>query len=73
MSELEVTLDRYMHSCCRLLYRWNHRWKGEEKGRDAVHERMEVEYYRAQSRNHHLAVFRLIRILSLLCGRDGGE
>jgi len=34
---------------------------------------MEVEYYRARSQNHHLAVVRLIPILSFLCGRDGGE
>jgi len=62
-----------MHSRCRLLYRWNHCRKGEKKGRDAVHERMEVEYYRARLQNHHLAVVWLIRILSFLCGRDGGE
>jgi len=73
VSELEVALDPYTHSRCRLLYRWNHRRKGEEKGHDAVHERMEVEYYHARSQNHHLAVVWLIRILSFLCGRDRGE
>jgi len=62
-----------MHSRCRHLYRWNHRRKGEEKGRDAVHERMEVEHYRARSQNHHRELVGLIRILSFLCGRDGGE
>jgi len=72
VSKLEVALDRYTHSRCRLLYRCNHHRKGEKKGRDAVHERMEVEYYRAQSQNHHLAVVQLIPILSFLCGRDGG-
>jgi len=73
VSELKVALDRYTHSRCRLLDRWNHRRKGEKKDGDAVPERMEVEYYRARSHNHHLAVFQLIRILSFLCGRDGGE
>jgi len=62
-----------MHCRCRLLYLWNHRQKGEEKGRDVVLEWMEVEYYRAQSKNHHLAVVRLICILSFLCGCDRGE
>jgi len=73
VSELEVALDRYTDSCCWLLYRWNHHRNGEKKGRDAVHERMEVEYYRARSQDHHLAVVRLIRILSFLGGRDGSE
>jgi hypothetical protein len=62
-----------MYSRCWLLYRWNHRRKCEEKRHDAVRERIAVEYYRAQSQNHHLAVVWLIRILSFLCGCDGGE
>jgi len=73
VSKLEVALDRYTHSCCRLLYHWNHRPKGGKRRRDVAHERLEAEYYRARSQNHHLAVVRLIRILSFLCGRDGGE
>ena len=73
MSELEVALDRYTYSRCRLLYRWNGGLKGEENGHDAVHERIEVESYRARSQNHHLAVVRLIRKQSFLCGRNGGE
>jgi len=73
MSKLEVAPDRYTHSRGWLLNRWNHYLKGEEKARDAVHERMEVEYYRARSQNHHLAVVRLIPILSFLCGPDRGE
>jgi len=54
--ELEVAPDRYTHSQGWLLYRWNRHPKGEEMSRDAVHERMEVEYYGARSQNHHLAV-----------------
>jgi len=73
MSTLEVAPDRYTHSRGWLLYRWNHYPKGEEKARNAVNERMEVEFYAARSQNHHLAVVRLIRILSFVCGPDGGE
>jgi len=73
MSELEVALNRYTHSRCRLLHCSNHRPKGENKGRDVVHERMEVEYYGAPSQNHYLAVVPLIRILSFLCGHNRGE
>jgi len=70
---MDVALDRYKHSCCRLRYRRNHRQKGQKKGRDAVHERMEVKYYPARPQNHHLAVVRPICILSYLSGRDRGE
>jgi len=73
VSELEVALDRYMYSRCRLLHRSNYHRKGEEQGHDVVHKRMEVEYYRARSQNHHLEVVWLIRIISFLCSRDGGE
>jgi len=73
VAKLEVALDRYTHSCCRILYCWNHRQKGDDKGCDAVHERMEVEYYCAQLQYHHLAVVRLICMLSFLWGRERGE
>jgi hypothetical protein len=73
VSAPEVALDRYTHSQGGLLYRWNHLWQGEEKGRDVFPERIEVEYYHARSQNHHLAVVRLICILSFLCGRNSGE
>jgi len=56
VSELEVALDRYTHSCCLLLYRRNHRQNVVGKGRNAVYEQMKVEFYRAQSQNHRLAV-----------------
>ena len=46
---------------------------GAEKGRDADHERMDVEYNRARPQNHHLAVIRLIHILSSHCGRERCE
>jgi len=49
MSELEVALDRYTHSCCWLLYHWNDCQKSEENGCDAVQEWMEVEYCYAWS------------------------
>ena len=61
-----------MHSHCWLLSRWNHHWKCAEKGSNAVHERMEVEFYGAQSQNHHLGVGQLTRILSFVCGREVG-
>ena len=73
VSELEVVLDRYTLARGWLLHCWNYGSKREEMGRDAVHEQMEVEYYGSRSRNHHLAVVRLIRILSFLCGCDRGE
>jgi len=72
-SELEFALDRYTHSRCRLWDHWNHRRKSEEKGRNAVHKRLEVEYYRAQSQNQHLPVVWLILIQSFVSGCDGGE
>jgi len=59
-----------MHSRWWLLDLWNNRRKDEAKGRDAVHESMEVEYYRTRSQNHHLAVVWRIHILSFLCGHD---
>ena len=34
---------------------------------------MEVEYYHARSQNHHLAVVRLLRVLSFPCGHNRGE
>jgi len=34
---------------------------------------MEVEYFRARSQTHHLAVVRLIIVLSCHCGRNRGE
>jgi len=72
VSELEVTLDRYMHSSIRLRYRWTHCQKGEEECRDAVHERMEVEYNRARLQNDRQAVVWLISRLFFLCRHDGG-
>jgi len=42
-------------------------------GRNAVREWIEVEYYRARSQNHRLAVVWLIRILSFCGGRDRGN
>ena len=71
--ELEGTPDRYTHCCCRYLNRWNHPWKGEEKGHDVVHEPMEVQCYRARAQNHHPAVVPLINMLFFLCGGDGGQ
>jgi len=73
MSEIAVALGRYMHFHYQLLYRWNHHWKGEDIGHNAVHERMEVEYCCAWWRNHHPAVLRQICICSSHCGCDGGE
>ena len=73
MSGLEVALDQYTHSRFWLLYRWNHSQKGEEKGRDAVHERMEGEFNCDRSQNHHLPVVWLIHILSFVHGHDEGK
>jgi len=73
LSELEVSLDRYTHSVCRLLYRTNHHRKGKEKDRDALSERMEVDYNRALSQNHRLPVVRLICEPCFLCGRNEDE
>ena len=70
---MEVALDRYTHTRCWLLYRWNHGQKVEEKGHNAVYAQMEVEFYRAQLQNHHLVVVQLVSILSFLCWCDGGE
>jgi hypothetical protein len=38
-----------MYCHCRLLYRWNHRRKGEEMGGHVVHDPVEVQYHFARS------------------------
>jgi len=73
VSELQVELNRYTHLRCRLLNRWNRHLEGEEKDRDAVHERMEVGQYHAPLQTHHLEVVELKCIVSFLGGCDGGE
>jgi len=59
VSEMEVALDWYPSILYALLYRWNNGQKGEEKCRDAFHDRMELEYYCARLQNHHLVAVRL--------------
>jgi len=73
VSELEVDLDWYTNSRCRHLYRWNPHRQGQEKGRDAVHEPISVDYYCARSQSHQVAVVRPILILSWLCGHGRDE
>jgi len=72
VSELEVVVDRAMHSRCQSLNCWNQLRKGEKMRRYAVHGRMEVDYYSARLLNHYLPVVWLIGKLLFLHGRDGG-
>jgi len=71
--ELEVALDRYTHSCCWHLDGWKQYRMGEGTGGDEVLHWMEIAIHCAWLQNHLLAVVWVIRILSCLCGYDGGE
>lgn len=73
LFELEIALDRHINCSSRLLDQRNHCWKGEDKDRDAVNERIKVEYYSTRSHNQHLAVARSCGILSILPDYDGDE